>query len=256
VGPVIVVAHRGASGYAPENTLAALALARGQGADMAEIDVRSTRDGELVVMHDPTLVRTTDAVRRFPGRRPWRVRDFTLEEIRRLDAGSWFGPDYAGERVPTLGEALGVLRATGIGALVELKVERRTPEAGARLADAVRSDRYWLGAGRGGRLILQSFDWATLRVLAEEVPGLRTAALGRPYSRYGLRRVARYVQQLHPHHLRVTAAYVRRVHDQGMRMFGWTVNHPSAIRRLVRDGVDGIITDYPDRVADYRALAA
>src|SRR5690606_20137089 len=256
VGPVIVVAHRGASGYAPENTLAALALARGQGADMAEIDVRSTRDGELVVMHDPTLVRTTDAVRRFPGRRPWRVRDFTLEEIRRLDAGSWFGPDYAGERVPTLGEALGVLRATGIGALVELKVERRTPEAGGRLADAVRSDRYWLGAGRGGRLILQRFDWATLRVLAEEGPGLRTAALGRPYSRYGLRRVARNVPPPHPPRLRVTAAYVRRVHDQGMRMFGWAVNHPSASRRLVRDGVDGIITDYPDRVADSRALAA
>lgn len=247
MGAVIVVAHRGASAYAPENTLAALRAAGSCGADMAEIDVRSTRDGELVVVHDPTLIRTTDAAARFPERRPWRVTDFTLEEVRSLDAGSWFAPEFAGERVPTLAEALEVLRDTGVRALVELKTERRDRVVGARLAA-------FLGASGApaadlGVVVLQSFDWMTLRAVADAVPGLRTAALGRPYSRYGLRRVARYAQQLHPHHLRVTAAYVRQVHRQGMAMFGWTANHPSAIRRLVRDGVDGIITDYPDRVA-------
>ncbi|WP_026123162.1 glycerophosphodiester phosphodiesterase [Nocardiopsis chromatogenes] len=253
---MIVVAHRGASAYAPENTLAALEAAPRLGAHMAEIDVRRTADGELVVVHDPTLARTTDAALRFPGRRPWRVQDFTLAEIRSLDAGYWFSDRYAGQRVPTLGEALDVLRQHGCGALVELKVQRRDPLLGSRVLEFLARDPYWRGARRDGTLMLQSFDWVVLRALTESLPGLCTAALGRPYGRIGLRRLARYARQVHPHHLRVTAPYVRQVHDQGMGMFGWTVNHPGAIRRLVRDGVDGIITDYPDRVAGEALLAA
>ncbi|MUL42560.1 hypothetical protein FZ103_15495 [Streptomonospora sp. PA3] len=245
---MIVVAHRGASGHAPENTLAALRLARERGADMAEIDVRQTADGAFVVLHDASLRRTTDVAEVFPRRRSWNVGDFTLEEIRRLDAGSWFGAEFAGERVPTLQECLEVLRDQGLGALVELKVQRRDREMARRLAEELRADPHWRAAGAQGRLILQSFDWVTLRAMAGDVPGLHTAALGKTYGRYGLRRIARYARLINPHHLRVSAPYVRHVHAQGLAMFGWTANNPQAIRRLIRDGVDGIITDYPDRV--------
>ncbi|CAM4001794.1 glycerophosphodiester phosphodiesterase family protein [Nocardiopsis gilva] len=254
--PVIVVAHRGASAYAPENTLSALRLARIHHADMAEIDVRRTADGQFVVIHDLDLRRTTNVAELYPDRRSWRVSDFTLAEIRRLDAGSWFGDRFTGERVPTLTEALDAMRADGLGALVELKVHRRDPEMCRDLAMFLRADPYWRAAGADGRLILQSFDWVTLRQVAEVVPGVHTAVLGKTYGRFGLRRIARYARQINPHHLRVTAPYVRHAHAQGLTLFGWTVNNDHAIRRMIRDGVDGIITDYPDRVAGYRALAA
>ncbi|XVQ85108.1 glycerophosphodiester phosphodiesterase family protein [Microbispora siamensis] len=112
-GP-LVVAHRGASAYAPENTVAAFELARHRGADMFELDVQETGDHHLVLMHDTTLGRTTDAEEVFPGRAPWRVGDLTLAEIRKLDAGSCFSRKYAGEAVPTLGEALRAMRGSGV----------------------------------------------------------------------------------------------------------------------------------------------
>ncbi|GAA2933784.1 hypothetical protein GCM10011428_59180 [Streptomyces violaceus] len=98
----LVIAHRGASAYAPENTLAAVDKAAELGIPWVENDVQQTRDGELVVVHDDNLRRTTDAEEVFPGRAPWKVKDFTAAEIARLDAGSWFGPAFAGARVPTL----------------------------------------------------------------------------------------------------------------------------------------------------------
>src|SRR5690625_4265485 len=183
VAGMIVVAHRGASGYAPENTLAALRLARERGADMAEIDVRQTADGALVVLHDASLRRTTDVAEIYPHRRTWNVRDFTLAELRRLDAGSWFGARFAGERIPTLQECLQVLREEGLGALVELKVQRRDRALAHRLAGEIRTDRHWCEAGAEGRLILQSFDRVVLRGMAGDVPGLHTAALGKTYGR-------------------------------------------------------------------------
>ncbi|MBV2363264.1 glycerophosphodiester phosphodiesterase [Streptomonospora nanhaiensis] len=253
---MIVVAHRGASAYAPENTLAALRAARERGADMAEIDVRPTADGAFVVMHDSTLRRTTDVADVFPERRTFNVADFTLAEIRRLDAGAWFGPGFAGERVPTLHESLEVLREEGLGALVELKVHRRDRDRAMarRLAEELSTDPHWREAGAEGRLILQSFDWVMLREIAAAAPALHTAALGKTYGRLGLRRIAQYARLINPHHLRVSAPYVRHAHAQGLAMFGWTANNDQAIRRLIRDGVDGIITDYPDRV--HRTLLA
>ncbi|WP_046468405.1 glycerophosphodiester phosphodiesterase [Allosalinactinospora lopnorensis] len=253
---MIVVAHRGASGYAPENTLAALRPARAYGAHMVEIDVRTTADGEFVAMHDPTPRRTTDVARVFPDRRSWRVSEFTLAKIRRLDAGSWFGRRFAGEPVPTLEGALDTVRASGMGVLVELKVERRDPGMCRRLIACLRADTYWREAIGEGRFILQSFDPFALRAVAASVPGLRVAVLGRAYRRLGLRRIARYAHLINPHHLQVTAPYVRHAHARGLAMFGWTANNEHAIRRLVRDGVDGIITDYPDRIPGDHAFAA
>ena len=98
----LVIAHRGASAYAPENTLAAIDKAADLGFRWVENDVQRTKDGQLVVVHDDSLNRTTDVEEVFPDRAPWKVKDFTAAEIARLDAGSWFSPRFAGARVPTL----------------------------------------------------------------------------------------------------------------------------------------------------------
>jgi len=137
------VAHRGASAHAPENTIAALRLAARQGADAFEIDVQETRDHELILMHDSTLARTTDAETVFPDRSPWRVADFTLDEIRRLDAGSWFGAAFAGERVPTLAEALRAMRGTDLGLLLEIKAPQLYPGIDRRTVRELRLS--WVG---------------------------------------------------------------------------------------------------------------
>lgn len=123
----LLVAHRGASAYAPEHTLAAYRLALDQGADFVEQDLAATRDGVLICLHDPTLERTTDVEQVFPdrfkeinGRRQWFAGDFTLDEIKRLDAGTWFGPAFAGARVPTFQEAIDLVRGKA-GLFPELK---------------------------------------------------------------------------------------------------------------------------------------
>ena len=131
-----VVAHRGSSGAAPENTIAAIKLALEHRSDTVENDIQRTSDGELVIMHDTTLTRTTDVEEVFPDRAPWNVADFTLAEIKRLDAGSWFAPEFAGQRVPTLEQwvkAVGrprrdAARAEGAGALPR---HRAGPRQGA-----------------------------------------------------------------------------------------------------------------------------
>jgi len=115
-----VVAHRGASAYAPEHTLASYRLALTQGADYVEQDLAVTSDGVLICLHDETLERTTNVEHVFPDRRPWLANDFTLAEIKRLDAGSWFDPKFAGERVPTFQEAIDLVKGQA-GIYPELK---------------------------------------------------------------------------------------------------------------------------------------
>jgi glycerophosphoryl diester phosphodiesterase len=105
------IAHRGSSGAAPENTIAAVRLSLAQGADVVENDIQRTSDGELVILHDASLARTTDVEQVFPGRASYDVVHFTLAEVKRLDAGSWFAPQFAGERIPDPGGVGGRRRA-------------------------------------------------------------------------------------------------------------------------------------------------
>ncbi|WP_034518746.1 glycerophosphodiester phosphodiesterase [Actinomadura sp. WAC 06369] len=247
------VAHRGASGAAPENTLAAFRAAARMGADMVEVDVQETKDHALVLLHDSTLARTTDVEDVFPERKPWKVSDFTLAEVKRLDAGSWFGKRYAGERVPTLTEAMREMRGSGLGMLVELKDPAKYPGVERRVAEALRADAYWTSPDPR-RLVVQSFDWASVRRFDAIMPGASTALIGRPKAS-ALRGHAAYADQVNPDHRDLTAAYVDKVHAAGMDVLTWTVNDAKGMRKALGLGVDGVITDRPDVWREVMAAA-
>ncbi|WP_433332091.1 glycerophosphodiester phosphodiesterase [Spirillospora sp. CA-294931] len=239
------VAHRGASADAPENTLAAFRLARTQRAHQFELDVQETKDRKLVLMHDTTLARTTNVEKVFPGRAPWKVSAFTLAEIRRLDAGSWFGSKYKGERVPTLGESLRAMRGSGLGLLLEVKAPELYPGIERRLAAELKRHPFWLAPDRDERrLVVQSFNWSSARRFHAVLPKVPIGLLGTPESAE-LPGLAKWADQINPRYTEVTPSLVRRVHGLKMEMFVWTVDDPAAMRRVIRLKVDGVITNKP-----------
>ena len=187
-----LVAHRGASGYAPEHTLAAYRLAIEQGADFVEQDLAVTKDGVLVCLHDASLERTTDVEQKFPDRattitlegrtrKVWLANDFTLAEIKMLDAGSWFDPKFAAETVPTFDEAVALIRGRA-GVYPELKTpeiyEGRDVDFPALVEQAL--DRLKLrgpGADRSTPIILQTFGESTARALHDRRIGVPVVLL-------------------------------------------------------------------------------
>ncbi|WP_078856836.1 glycerophosphodiester phosphodiesterase family protein [Streptomyces sp. NBRC 109706] len=251
-GPLIV-AHRGASGHAPENTLAAADAAAELDTAWVETDVQRTRDGELILLHDTTLNRTTDVEEVFPDRAPWRVSDFTLAEIDRLDAGSWFGPDFAGEGVPTLAEFLDRLSANDQRLLLELKSPDDYPGIEEEIL-AELGERGWLDEWYPGqRLVLQSFDAASVRTVHELAPRVETGFLGTPPVAE-IADYAEFADQINPRHADLTAAYVESVqavrgpHGRPLKVYTWTVNDGALATRVAELGVDGIISDVPEVV--------
>ncbi|MGI5288250.1 glycerophosphodiester phosphodiesterase [Nonomuraea polychroma] len=239
---VLNVAHRGASAYAPENTIAAFELAGKHRADMFELDVQETKDHELVLMHDTTLSRTTNVERVFPGLSPWNVGDLTLAQIGKLDAGSWLSDEYAGERVPTLAKALRAMSGSGMGLLLEVKKPQLYPGIERRIADELRRHSSWLSPGR---LVVQSFDFASMRRFHRLLPDVPIGLLGTP-STAELPELATFADQINPQYTTLTASYVRRVQGLGMQVLTWTVDNPDVMRRMLTYRVDGIITNKPD----------
>lgn len=268
VARVLVLAHRGARSVAPENTLAAARAAAELGADGWELDVRRTRDGQLVLVHDETLVRTTNAWEVFPDRSPWRVADFTLEEIRTLDAGSWFVREdpygtirggevpreaaeaFRGERVPTLREALLLSRELGLLVNIELKGVPFAPLSPERRATVEEVAALVRELGMAEAVLVSSFDHEMIRHLtavAPEVPGALLTTFLPPsavdYAR-GFRAAA-----VNPSVEAYTPEWGERFREAGLRVYVWTVNDPEAMSRLAADhSVTGIITDWPQRL--------
>ncbi|GKQ38211.1 glycerophosphodiester phosphodiesterase family protein [Streptomyces sp. A012304] len=252
-GQPSVIAHRGASARAPENTLAAVDAAAALGVTWVENDVQRTRDGELVVIHDDSLQRTTDVEEVFPGRAPWKVKDFTAAEIARLDAGSWFGSAYAGARVPTLKEYVRRVEHHGQKLLLEIKNPQLYPGIEQQILK-VLSDEGWLDRSHvGGRLIVQSFSADSLRAVHDLQPAVTTGLLGRP-TVTDLPGYARFADLINPSHASLSREYVSAVHavtgphGRPLEVFVWTVNHAATARTVAGYGVDGIITDKPDLV--------
>lgn len=248
---VLAVAHRGASARAPENTLVALRLGADLGADAVEVDLQRTRDGALVLMHDGGLGRTTDVASRFRDRAPWSVGSMTLAEVRLLDAGSWKSERYAGERVPTLEETLTLIgRRPGLRLLLELKLPQRHPGIVADLA-AELGEAEKRGVLDLRRVVVQSFDIAAVKELKTRCPRLTVAILGLP-PRTHLPALGTWAGQVNPHHATLDAGYVEAVHAHGMSCLAWTVDRRFAMRRALRAGVDGVITNRPEVLLQQR----
>ncbi|MFE0189368.1 glycerophosphodiester phosphodiesterase [Streptomyces sp. NPDC059008] len=242
----LVIAHRGASRYAPENTLAAVDAAHRRGLIWVENDVQRTKDGRLVVLHDTTLRRTTDAEKVFPGRAPWRVGDFTAAEIARLDAGSWFGKRFAGERVPTLAGFLRRLDHNDQRLLLEIKAPERYPGIEAQIVRELRAGG-WLDRGHvRSRLVVQSFSVACVKAVHELVPQVRTGILGAP-DMAKLARYARFADQINPRMSALSSRWLAAVHrlrgphGRPLEVYAWDVAKNTNARSLRARGIEGII---------------
>ncbi|MGW3247127.1 glycerophosphodiester phosphodiesterase [Streptomyces sp. NPDC001070] len=243
-----VYAHRGASTEAPENTLAAVRRAHEQHIKWIENDVQRTKDGALIVIHDTTLARTTDVEQVFPDRSPWRVADFTLAEIQRLDAGGWFAPRYRGEHIPTLLDYLALLDHNQQGLLLELKQPDLYPGIEKQTIDTLDRAGWLDQAHLAGRLVIQSFSAPALRRTHELRPAVETGFLGNPpVSR--LKEYAAFADQINPDEKHVTYAYVEAVHSlkgpdgKPLRINPWTVDDLTTAVRMAAFGADGIITN-------------
>ncbi|WP_244258502.1 glycerophosphodiester phosphodiesterase family protein [Streptomyces sp. Tu 2975] len=250
-----VIAHRGASAYAPENTLAAVDLADEMGFTWVENDVQRTKDGELVVMHDDSLTRTTDVEQRFPDRAPWKVKDFTGAEIATLDAGSWRGAEWAGARVPTLKQYLERVDENRQKLLLEIKKPELYPGI-EKDTLRVLGQEGWLDRSHvRSRLVIQSFGADSVRAVHRQRPDITTGFLGTP-AVADLPSYAAFTDQINPTHTSLSAEYVAAVHalkgahGKPLRVSTWTVNDAAAATRVAGFGVDGIITNNPDVVRD------
>ena len=229
-----IIAHRGASGHSPENTLAAYERAVQLGAGFIETDLHLTRDAQFVAIHDPTLERTTN------GRGS--VRDFTLAELRRLDAGKWFDRDFMGQRIPTLDEILDFARKNDVIFYLEVKYDAAWGMHHSLMA-ALQN------AQNAARTIVISFDQTTLaalrRVDASIMMGLLGDESGADYVKDALELGAR---QLCPQSSLATPELVERAHGADLQVATWTVDDVEEMRRMIAAGVDGIMTNFPGRL--------
>ncbi|MFE7571344.1 glycerophosphodiester phosphodiesterase [Streptomyces sp. NPDC057539] len=254
-GNPVVIAHRGASAYAPENTLAAVDAADDLGIDWVENDVQRTKDGRLVVIHDDNLRRTTDVEEIFPDRAPWKVKDFTAAEIARLDAGSWFGQRWAGERVPTLEQYLDAVEANRQKLLLEIKAPEQYPGVEKDILRVLRQEGWLSRAHVKKKLVIQSFSADSVRTVHQLRPDLVTGFLGAP-AVADLPAYAAFTDQINPAYGALTGDYVAAVHrlkgpkGKPLTVSTWTVNDAAGAVRVRDLGVDGIITNNPDVVRD------
>ena len=228
-----IYAHRGASGYAPENTLEAFALAAEMGADGVELDVHLTRDGRVVVIHDSTIDRTSNG--------QGAVLDYTYEELLAFDFGYKFYGERRGIRIPTLDQVYELLAPLGLVVNVEIK---------AKSADVVAAcERIATAYGMSDRVIYSSFDHLQIARVLE----LNPSAFVAPLYSFNMIKPWDYCANMkalasHPHmgQLTLFPEYVETCHSMGIRVHPWTANKEEDIALLLKLSADGIITNYPD----------
>lgn len=227
----LVIAHRGFSGAAPENTLPAFRKALGTGCDGLEADLRLTREGRVAILHDATVDRTTDG--------SGKVREMGMARLRRLDAGSWYDAPFRGTRIPTLEEVLALGRRCE---LLILDTKDRDPSWLGRFP-LLQELPILVASEYDGFLksIRRRFPWVHTALTAERTEDLtRAARLG--------------CTAIDPRARLVDAAFLRRSRALGLEVYPWTVNAPKEALRLARLGVDGVITNFPGPIRN--ALAS
>lgn len=231
----MVIAHRGACAYAPENTLAAFILAAEQGAQAIELDAKLSLDEIVVVHHDFTLERTTN------GSGPLLAQ--TAAQLQALDAGSKFHPDFAGEPIPTLAE---VFETVGERVLINVELTNYAAPRDRLVEETVKLVRQY---GLQDRVIFSSFLPQNLWKAGKLLPETKRAILAQPGARGWLMRTrlldSAGRHAVHPYYSDVTPQTVARDHARGRTVNPWTMNEPEELRRLCAANVDGLITDDP-----------
>jgi glycerophosphoryl diester phosphodiesterase len=225
----IVVAHRGASRAAPENTLASMKKAVEFGADYAECDVFQTKDGEIVLFHDEEMERTTG--------KEGMIWDYTLAELKEMEVGSWFREEFRGEPIPTLHEAVQLVKGK-IKLNIEIKISGSDPDIAQKVVDIIRSE------GIERECMVTSFEKPVIEKVKKIDPDLITGFI---------------FDEEHPPDIFegnweyvcskrniVDEEFVQQAKQKGKKIFVWTVNYPAEMKKLIALGVDGIITDVPD----------
>lgn len=232
---LIIIAHRGASGHFPENTLCAFQRAVECGADMCELDVQLSHDGALVVIHDDTVDRTTG------GSGP--VNAMTLAELKRLDASAEF-PEFKGERVPTLDEVLSSLKGR-----CALNIELKAPDVETKVCACIGAyDAF-------DSVIVSSFDWTALARVKKIDHRIRIGLLAEHGAMWMMAAaLSMGADAIHPRVDLVTETLCGAAHERKLKVYAWTADDPALMRRLAACGVDGIMTNFPERLRETMRL--
>lgn len=242
---IAIIAHRGASGSAPENTIAAIQLALKMEADMIEIDVHLSKDGIPVIIHDETLNRTTNG--------KGEVKNFNVEDLKKLDAGKWFSDKYIGEKIPTLEEVITLIKGKCI-LLIEIKHGSSIyPNIEKTVLEIIHDKK------AEKECIIQSFECEVLDNLRKlncpvEIQKLVTGNV--PFlplhidSKLKFGSIYQYqkVSAINPNFKFVNTNAVNKIHASGKKIFTWTVNEEQEMKRMIEYGVDGIITNFPEKL--------
>ena len=240
VDPIKIVAHRGASGYAPENTVAAFDKAIEMNADFIEVDVQRSKDGKLVIIHDPTVDRTTDGA--------GKVKDLTLKQLKRLDAGSWKGSQFKGEKIPTFEEIIKRYRKkTGI--LMDVKYPKRYPGIEKQIAEILKKHK--LEQPKKGEIIIQSFNHKSMKKMKQLLPKVPIGVLitKKAHTKEkAIEEFASYADYYNPNYQILTKELVEKANAKGMKVFPWSVRSFDAIQFVLDMNTAAIITEYPEFV--------
>ncbi|CAM3679558.1 glycerophosphodiester phosphodiesterase [Mesobacillus zeae] len=238
-GPPTLIGHRGAAGLCPENTIISFDKALEKGAHYLEFDVQETSDGKLVVIHDVTVDRTTNG--------KGKVGSLSFEEIRKLDAGSWFHPRFKGEKIPSFSEVLERYSCKA-GFLIELKKPSLYPGIEEKVAaELIKLRLHQLGKDR---IIIQSFDKASLMKIKKLLPSIPVGVLVR-HRPYGIlerecKAISQFAQYLNPKVTMVNASLVKKAQKHSLKVIGWTAQDRQTAEELANTGLDGVVTDFVD----------
>lgn len=224
---VLVIGHRGASGYAPENTMVSYKMAYDMGADMIELDIYMSKDGVPVIMHDNKVERTTDG--------DGDIQQMTLEQIKKLDAGSKFNKKFAGEQVPTLEEVFAW--ASG---KIPVNVEIKGEGCEKKLVELIK--KYKMEKS----VIVSSFNHEYIKKVRKLAPEITIAALVGKVD--DLKALVNYCHPdaVNPSFNNVTKKLVDEAHAMGLKVYTYTVNDQLSMKQMIAAGVDGIFTNYSD----------
>ncbi len=240
-----VIAHRGFSSKAPENTIAALQKAFESGVSHIEIDVQLSRDGEVILLHDSTLNRTTNGY--------GEVADKTFSELRQLDAGAWFSSKFKGEKIPSLQEVLNWLPQKDLTLIIEVKSTKKTRGIESKIASLIKE------SGKADQVWLKSFDKSVLHKFQKLVPEIPkvfvfvahnqtlgiTLGTSLDWSDLFKELKSINVTYLQPHSFFLTKSLSKRLKSQGFKLIAWGVNSKRRLNQMVERNVDLIETDYP-----------